>query len=189
MKETFTSALAAAAPRIPTLQRVAQMHKLAGHLVSPLGVVPYPADPVLITRPSTERWDWAVMDIAVDPAYVGGILGVPRTARRRLRAIEDTGVTFDHILIAHEVPKDRVLASGASELKKNDIAAKVHATASAPVQKWAALLDSLLSSGAELARSVLKTAPGSDPLVMGAIDLDVPGPPLAAVFHLVHWQY
>lgn len=44
-------------------------------------------------------------------------------------------------------------------------------------------------SGAEIVRSAVEAAPGSDPLVMGAIELDVPGPPLVAAFHLVHGHY
>lgn len=88
-----------------------------------------------------------------------------------------------------EQSKPRAIAAVPSESTKDDIAAKVHATASASAVKWAARLDSLRGSGAEIVRSAVEAAPGSDPLVMGAIELDVQGPPLVAAFHLVHGHY
>ena len=50
-------------------------------------------------------YDWALMDVNQDPLYQSGRLTVPTDFLARLQKIEDTGVGFDALWIAHELPK------------------------------------------------------------------------------------
>lgn len=174
--------------------RVMHLHRVAGDLITPIGVAPIPAAPVCVRTAEREQWDWVVLPVADDPLYQSGQLAIPRGIRRRLTLLDDRGVSFDMLLIAHEIPKG-ILAAGAVSTK-----AAAHAVASTPATPSSATkhLTTLVNGLATGASVVASTAVASaaalaalapDPVLLGVLAANGKSTPKtpAAYFEIARW--
>lgn len=85
--------------------RVLELGRIAGRDLTVLGAATLPDGPVVLSAP-TARWDLALMRLADDPMFERGQLDIPVRQRARLLELDKRGITFDELLIAHEVPKN-----------------------------------------------------------------------------------
>jgi hypothetical protein len=167
-------------------ERLRILESRAASLVTPLGVVPLPTKPTLLRTPDDQPWDWAIMQLADDPAFTSGRLGIPGPARRRIAEIAKVGAEFDRLLIAHEVPKRKGFAEKPLELVAETVAARP--------ALWAARLDRIVGLANKAAGAAVGTALSglaslaADPVLIGAIDIPGGDEPLVAAFHLASWR-
>jgi len=177
-------------------EAVARLRALAGDRVAPLGVAALPTGPVLLRQPPAAAFDWVVLPLEDDPLYRAGQLAIPRAQRRHLARLDRDGVTFDELLIGHEVPKALTakLAAG-GPVKPEEV---IVPTPSRSAEAALAALDTGVRAGglalaavalAPLALLALPAALVADPVLLGAITADgtrKAGTP-AALFLLARW--
>lgn len=183
--------------------RLEDIRDRAGDLLEPLGIASLPAQPLLLRQPRTADFDWVVLPLLDDPLFKRGELDIPPQERRRLRLLEERGVEFDELLIAHEVPKRAIAAP--EHLTDPVLLEKVlRPPGLKPDRRSGRVLRRFLEigalgSGAAVAGAALITVGGvavaaatlvaADPVLIGAITPDgtaAPGTP-AALFVLARW--
>lgn len=194
----------------PLTARALDVAETAGDLVSFVAAVPFPSAPVPID--GYGQTDWVVFDAKLDPHVTSGQLSVPRDARRRLEQVAATGVEFDALLIAHELPAGTVAKLNDSQVHSRtchtpgggdqNAAAKLDTMLGAPPADRTAVrvvalankaVDGLRHAAVGAGRAAVHTGAavhqGLDPAILGAVAADSPPKPgeLCAVFYLVHW--
>jgi hypothetical protein len=190
--------------RSPGLERRAAG---AGVPINYLGIAPVFSEPRAYAGPET---DWVIA-----PAASAGDAVVPRAEQRALVKLNDAGIVFPLVYVAHEVPKGRLAAArgqGADPVSLDRVAA---ADAVGPVPPPAAatmLADRLGRSSQAVLNGLRRAAPiagvivaspfllagaaaatlaaGLDPVVFGVITAGpaAPGQP-AAWYVLASWQW
>jgi hypothetical protein len=182
--------------------RVERLRRHARDLVTPIGVAHLPGGPIVVRRPATEEWDWVVLALEDDPLYRSRSLAIPAAARARITAVADAGIEFDHLLIAHEVPKIDTLPPGSTEKKGWELEL-IEKTGLARPERSARRLDAALGAAGRVARrttevvaaGALATAGAlavvldADPVLMGAIIVRTsPAGVDAALFEIARWR-
>jgi hypothetical protein len=166
-----------------------------------LGIMPLFADYRVL---SGHRHDWVLVNLADDPVFQDPDgYPVPRHVLRRLHAIKQSGVDFDALYIAHQVPLGMV--QEAEQL----VAEMLLPPPPKAVQRLSAHLGfmghvlwrlitlpiaviSALAGSTTFASTAEGSNVGLDPLLLGVVvgsdRRAVPGEP-AAWFYLGHWTY
>lgn len=178
----------------PLSTRVLHLADLAGDDLKPLGIAALPDRPVVMSSP-TAKWDLVLLRLVDDPMFERGQLGIPRRQREHLRVLDKRGVSFDDLLIAHEVPKASLAAS--PEIQSARAAVERESTRHA--DDLAATVGGISKVGRGVAIGALTLtalplallAPFTlaDPILIGALTTDgspTPGA-LAAYFEIIRW--
>jgi hypothetical protein len=173
-----------------TEDRIVYLQKVAGQVLVPIGVAPLSDGPTLFAVPGS-KWDWLVLRLEDDPLFKRGELAIPPRQRSVLCSLDKAGVTFDELLIAHEVPRGS-LKSG-SDLPKPDVEEVLLEVSAAPVRRLEGLVKAMaLCTKAITALPlvvVAAVADAADPVLIGAITkggMRNPGV-LAAYFEVIRW--
>jgi hypothetical protein len=170
--------------------RIGELQRLAGDVITPLGVAPLPEGAAVFPQPADAEWDWVVLRLVDDPLYQRGELAMPNAVRQQLTRLDNAGVAFDDLLIAHEVLKGQLAARA---LKPDEVSKAILTTPQPPTRGRRAF--SAVLNGLKLAGTAALTAPlalaGSfaDPVLIGVITSTgslKPGTP-AAYFLVARW--
>jgi len=150
------------------------------------------------------RFDWVIVNLAEDPLFQDPDgFPVPTRMLEELRRIRQSGVDFDALYVAHEVPKGRISERAAlttemlappppravQELsdRLGTMGRALWTLATLPVAA-SAVAGGLIAAGTAGVLGVV----GLDPILLGVVvelgHLVVPGEP-AAWFYLGHWAF
>ena len=152
--------------------------------------------------------DCGLMRLEEDPLYQSRDgYPMPTQVKERLASIQDAGIDFDAIYVAHEVEKGSlvegrpidplaVIPPPAPSIRRRSkqlgsIAAKLFKVAAAPLLAWSAASLAVASAGAVAAVGAM-AAPLLDPVIFGVVVRpgSRPGPgELGCWFHLAQWRY
>ena len=178
--------------------RILELRGRAGELLTPLGVAEVPRTPQVFAQPPGTPYDWLVLRLGDDPAFMEGALAIPRAQRRALRELDRRGVVFDELLIAHEIPRSaspgqrypsagqvrELLAPPGDALRPGPAAPALPA-----LKALSALADGLLAAGTAVREVAAPLFSAADPVLVGAI---IASPrrdrPVAAFFEVARWD-
>lgn len=174
----------------PLEVRIQDLHARSGTQLCPLGVAPLPKGPVMFTMAPPAEWDWAVLRLEEDPLYHRGELAMPREVRQKLARLDDAGVRFDDLLIAHEVPKADTLTTRGEEKPIMELVLTSRPAPSRQVlalEKFFTAIVSGASKFATVSASALETF--SDPVLIGVLTGEGTAQPgtLAVYFEIARW--
>jgi len=169
--------------------RVLALSNLAGAELRPVGIAPLPAKAMTFAQPAGSPWDWLILRLECDPLFASGELEIPKAQRAKLRRLDAIGVTFDELLIAHEVTKGRANSAkleGSAELKA------LLSSGPSPEIRRLDNLARLVTTASRVAASAplaALAAVAADPVLIGALTVDgTPSPgTLAAFFEIARW--
>jgi hypothetical protein len=196
-------------PRQGTLERrspaLVRRAAEAGVAITYLGIAPVCSEPRAFAGPDS---DWVMLLATSGEA-------IPRSELRALADLDDAGIVFPLIYVAHEVPKERLQAArgkgtGPASL---DRATAAHVVGPVPPPASATMLADRLGRSSQAVLSALRRAApiagaivaspflvagaaaatlaaGLDPVVFGAIPVGSPTPGQPAAWYvLASWQW
>lgn len=151
--------------------------------------------------------DWVLTPLEDDPLHRNGRFPIPAKARRHLGRLHRARISFDDVLVAHEIPKDLApsvlpvpAVGGAIELDPADLADLIVHPGPAPsTRRFAATAGNIAGAIGRLAGTagkVVATAAVAPILTVGCLDpvifgiQRIPGEPHAGViYELVRWEW